>query len=36
MTAQTPERMIIAGRPRALYADPLYRLLASNRMDLRE
>ena len=23
MTAQTPERIIVGGRPRALYADPL-------------
>ena len=34
MTAQTPERIIIDGRPRALYEQPLYRLLASRRMDL--
>ena len=34
MTAQTPERIIIDGRPHALYAKPLYRLLASRRMDL--
>lgn len=34
MTAQTPERIIIDGRPRELYADPLYRLLASRRLDL--
>jgi len=34
MTAQTPERIILDGRPRVLYADPLYRLLASRRMSL--
>ena len=34
MTAQTPERIIIDGRPRELYANPLYRLLASRRLDL--
>lgn len=34
MTAQTPERIIIDGRARALYEQPLYRLLASRRMDL--
>ena len=36
MTAQTPERIIIDGRPRALYEQPLYRLLASRRMDLKD
>lgn len=36
MTAQTPERLIIDGRPRALYAQPLYRLLTSRRMDLKD
>ena len=35
MTAQTPERIILDGRPHALYADPLYRLLTSRRMDLK-
>ncbi len=35
MTAQSPERIILDGRPRALYAEPLYRLLASRRMDFR-
>jgi hypothetical protein len=35
MTAQAPERIIIDGRPRALYADPLYPLLESHRLDLR-
>jgi hypothetical protein len=34
MTAQTPERIIIDDEPRALYADPLYRLLASSRFKL--
>lgn len=34
MTAQTPERIILDGRPRALYSAPLYRLLASRRMTL--
>ena len=34
MTAQAPERIIIDGRPRPLYAAPLYRLLASRRLDL--
>lgn len=34
MTGQTPERIIVDGRPRSLYADPLYRLLASRRIDL--
>lgn len=34
MTAQSPERMILDGRPRALYADPLYRLLKSRRLSL--
>ena len=34
MTAQSPERIILDGRPYALYASPLYRLLASRRMDL--
>jgi hypothetical protein len=32
MTAQVPERLIIDDRPRELYAQPLYRLLASRRM----
>ena len=36
MTAQTPERIIMGGRPYAVYAEPLYRLLASCRMDLCE
>ena len=36
MTAQTPERIIIDGRPRARYANPLYRLLASRRIDLKD
>jgi hypothetical protein len=36
MTAQIPERIILAGRPRALYGDPLHRLLASSRMTVRE
>lgn len=35
MTAQTPERLIMDGRPWAIYANPLYRLLASRRMDLK-
>jgi len=34
MTAQTPERIIIDGRPRALYEQPLYRLLEKRRMTL--
>lgn len=34
MTAQVPERLIIDGQPRAVFGDPLYRLLASRRMDL--
>jgi hypothetical protein len=32
MTAQAPERIIIDDRSRELYAQPLYRLLASRRM----
>lgn len=32
MTAQCPERLIIDGLPHYLYADPLYRLLASRRL----
>ena len=36
MTAQTPERIIIDGRPQALYEQPLYPLLASRRMDLKD
>ena len=35
MTAQTPERLILNGKPHALYAAPLYRLLASRRIELR-
>src|SRR5215470_15506313 len=35
MTAQTPERIIIDGRPRALYANPLYHLLKSHSLTLR-
>jgi len=34
MTAQTPERIILDGRPRSLFADPLYRLTARCRLDL--
>lgn len=34
MTAQTPERLILDGRPRAIHAEPLYRLLTSRRMTL--
>lgn len=34
MTAQTPERLIMDGRPRALYAQPLYDLLESRRIEL--
>ncbi|HLK80337.1 MAG TPA: hypothetical protein VKT99_02410 [Xanthobacteraceae bacterium] len=34
MTAQAPERIITDGRPRALYADPLYPLLQSHGLDL--
>jgi hypothetical protein len=34
MTGQAPERIIIDGRPRSLYADPLYRLLVSSRFKL--
>lgn len=34
MTAQTPERIVVDGKPRALYAAPLYRLLQSRRMSL--
>ncbi|MFG1376892.1 hypothetical protein [Xanthobacter autotrophicus] len=33
MTAQSPERIILDGRPHALYAQPLYRLLKSFRID---
>ncbi len=33
MTAQTPERIVIDGRPHALRSEPLYRLLASRRID---
>lgn len=36
MTAQSPERIILDGRPYALYAEPLYRLLKSFRIDPRE
>ncbi len=35
MTAQAPERIIVDGRPRALYANPLYRLAKRCRIDLR-
>ncbi|MCB0057976.1 MAG: hypothetical protein KDE45_13160 [Caldilineaceae bacterium] len=35
MTAQSPERLILDGRPRALYAEPLYRLCKQYRLDLR-
>src|SRR5579884_569645 len=34
MTAQAPERIIIDGRPRQLFADPLYRLRRHFRLDL--
>jgi hypothetical protein len=34
MTAQSPERIILDGRPRGLYADPLYRLTKRCRLDL--
>ncbi|MGQ0671892.1 MAG: hypothetical protein ACT4N2_03300 [Hyphomicrobium sp.] len=34
MTAQSPERIIIDGRPFPLYSEPLYRLLKSRRMEL--
>jgi hypothetical protein len=34
MTAQVPERIILDGRPRALYAAPLYRLAKRCRLDL--
>jgi hypothetical protein len=34
MTAQDPERIILDGRPRALYTDPLYRLRKRCRLDL--
>jgi hypothetical protein len=33
VTAQSPERIILDGRPRCLYADPLYRLRQRCRMD---
>jgi len=33
MTAQAPERIILDGRPRALYANPLYRLIERCRLD---
>jgi hypothetical protein len=36
MTAQVPEQIIIDGEVRDLYAAPLYRLLASRRMTLRD
>lgn len=35
MTAQTPERLIIDGKMHLLQTDPLYRLRASRRMELR-
>ncbi|TAL80726.1 MAG: hypothetical protein EPN75_06485 [Beijerinckiaceae bacterium] len=35
MTAQVPERIIVDGRPRELFADPLYRLRTHFRLDLR-
>jgi hypothetical protein len=35
MTAQAPERIILDGRPRQLFADPLYRLCKNYRLDLR-
>ncbi len=35
MTAQTPERLIIDGKMHLLHQEPLYRLLTSRRMDLR-
>ncbi|MBN9218407.1 MAG: hypothetical protein J0I79_10670 [Mesorhizobium sp.] len=34
MTAQSPERIILDGRPRELYAQPLYRLIKHFRIDL--
>src|SRR3954469_16405067 len=34
MTAQTPERIILDGRPRWLFAQPLYRLLKHHRLGL--
>jgi hypothetical protein len=34
MTAQAPERIILDGRPRELFADPLYRLCKHYRLDL--
>lgn len=34
MTAQSPERLIVDGRPRPMYADPLYRLRRQSRLDL--
>jgi hypothetical protein len=33
MTVQAPERIILDGRPRALYADPLHRLTERCRID---
>ena len=35
MTAQAPERIILDGRPRALYAQPLYSLVERCSLDLR-
>ena len=34
MTAQAPERIILDGRPRSLYADPLYELAEQCQLDL--
>ncbi|HZT19813.1 MAG TPA: hypothetical protein VFA23_10445 [Dongiaceae bacterium] len=34
MTAQSPERIILDGRPHQLFADPLYRLRKRCRLDL--
>lgn len=35
MTAQSPERIILDGRPQPIYGDPLYRLRKQCRLDLR-
>lgn len=35
MTAQCPERLILDGRPRAIYAQPLYRLCKHYRLELK-
>lgn len=36
MTAQDPERLIIAGKEHQLFADPLYRLLKRARIDIEQ